>query len=141
MSGRVGRGGHPIEHSGTFAGVLHPSSVPAYPSQAHSDQQGHTIDATSPFSNQCILILIHGDACVQPEDVEARKASWQQIVQGQDRSQLAQLLQTHGVLVKGGQQQAAELLDALLVRGTFSASSLALHVAASQDAEMWCCGS
>lgn len=34
---------------------------------------------------------------------------------GEDRAQLAQILQSHGVVVKGGQEQAIALLEALLV--------------------------
>jgi hypothetical protein len=47
--------------------------------------------------------------------VEARKRSAVNQYLAGERAVLAQLLQAHGVLVKGGQEQAQQLLEALLV--------------------------
>ncbi|KAL6757046.1 hypothetical protein V8C86DRAFT_2632569, partial [Haematococcus lacustris] len=52
-------------------------------------------------------------------DVEQRKQAMlrqyiEQQMGGSEKAELAQLLQLHGVVVKGGAQQAQELLDALM---------------------------
>ncbi|KAJ9527558.1 hypothetical protein QJQ45_025832 [Haematococcus lacustris] len=73
------------------------------------------------------MALSEGGGCRAPglqvdgpaPDVEQRKQAMlrqyiEQQMGGSEKAELAQLLQLHGVVVKGGAQQAQELLDALM---------------------------
>lgn len=60
-----------------------------------------------------------------PDGVEQRKqaalkAFVEQQLGGEDNAELAELLAKHGVVIKGGQEQALQLMEALQVRATGS---------------------